>query len=304
MKDAPEIAPEIRGLLEEIVADPRSAIRLVPRRALRTWFDTDETVRASDVVHTSAERHLVEMHREELAALLCEASWISYWKAPVLSYRPIGEDGRLYEPTQREPEWRRRAGRVVAASDRSAGIELLRQCLEGVEPQLGWMLAQASLGLVPNDKTRFDLALNAMWKRPRTAMVLFNRLNMRARPASLRALTLQSLGSQACYLGLFNDAHEYYRAAGTLDAQSPYGWGCAFALSCFLGDEERAREEARELGATIMPEDPRVPELRQLLREWRKSRNVSELTRARNVLGQIGDRIPRIARDLCEDFNQ
>ena len=28
MKDVPEIAPEIRGLLEEIVAKPRSAIRL------------------------------------------------------------------------------------------------------------------------------------------------------------------------------------------------------------------------------------------------------------------------------------
>jgi hypothetical protein len=60
MKSVPEIAPEIRSLLEEIVADPRSAIRLVPQRALRTWFDSSETVRASDIVRTNAERHLVE----------------------------------------------------------------------------------------------------------------------------------------------------------------------------------------------------------------------------------------------------
>ena len=99
MKDVPDIAPEIRGLLEEIVADPRSAMRLAPRRALRTWFDTDEMVRASDVVRTSAERHLVEVHREELAALLCEAACISYWKAPVLSNRPIGAEPHLQDKT-------------------------------------------------------------------------------------------------------------------------------------------------------------------------------------------------------------
>src|SRR5262245_49199710 len=126
MKDAPEIAPEIRGLLEEIVADPRSAIRLVPRRALRTWFDTGATVRTSDVVRTSAERHLVEMYREELAALLCEAAWISYWKAPVLSSRPTGVDGKLYNPTEREPDWRRRARRGFAVPfPPSDGVELL-----------------------------------------------------------------------------------------------------------------------------------------------------------------------------------
>ena len=302
MKDVPEIAPEIRGLLEEIVANPRSAIRLAPRRALSSWFDSGEMVRATDVSHDKGARHLVAAHREELAALLREASWISYWKAPVLTYRPVGEDGALYHPTQREPAWCHRAEREFSGSkDSSTNIELLRQCLDGILPHRGRELAQASLGLVPNDKTRFNLALNAQWKRPRTAMVLFSRLLSHNQRTNLGALVFQSLGTQACFLGLFADAHRFYRASSTLDPDSPFGWGCAFNLSCFLGNREQAREEAAELGTLISPEDARILELRDLLREWRKARRVDELVEARRVVGWFGDRIPRVAKVLCED---
>jgi len=303
MKDVPEIAPEIRGLMEEIVADPRSAIRLAPRRALSTWFDTGETVRASDVSRTKAERHLVEAHREELAALLCEASWISYWKAPVLSYRPVGSDGKLYNPTEREPEWRRRAEPEVGLShDGSTGIALLRRCLVGIQPRQGLDLAQAALSLVPSDKTRCYVALNSQWSTPGRAIMLFRRIALRAQPADLRPRILDTLGSLTCSLGLLAEARESYRGSSALDPRSPYGWACAFNLSCFLGDATAAREEGAELGKAVGPRDPRVLELRDLLRDWGKARSERELLEARSVIQRITDQIPDAARELCQPF--
>lgn len=302
MKDVPDIVPEIRSLLEEIVADPRSAIRLAPRRALSTWFDTGETARASQVSQTKAERHLIELHREALAALLCEASWISYWKAPELSCRPVGADGRPYQPTEREPDWRRRAEREVCNSARDHDLGLLRQCLTGIKASEGSALARASLSLIPSDKTRCYVALNAQWNKPRTAIALFSRLAGHAQPARLRPWILISLGAQTCHLGLLSEARDRYRESSALDPGSPFSWGCAFNLSCFLGDEKGAREDAAELGRIVDAPDPRVLELRHLLEKWRETRTETELSKARGVIELIGDRLPGAAKELSKAF--
>jgi tetratricopeptide (TPR) repeat protein len=303
VKNVPEIAPEIRGLLEEIVANPRSAIKLAPRRALRTWFDTGETVRASDVTRTKAERHLVEVHREELAALLCEASWISYWKAPVLSPRPNGADGSLYDPTDLEPDWRRRASHEVdATSGSSSGIDLLRQCLDGIQHQQARPLAEASLGLVPSDKTRCYVALSSQWTKPRVAIHLYGRL-LNARPSSLKPGILGNLAALNCHLGFLGEARRLYQEASALDPLCPYDRSCAFVLACILGDEKSAREEATELGKHFLPGDQRFQEAGTLLRQWRKSRPTNELLKSRVVFDHITEKIPEVARTLCLALN-
>lgn len=303
MKDVPDIAPEIRGLLEEIVADPRSMIRLAPRRALRTWFDTGEMVRASDVTRTKAERHLVEVHREELAALLREAAWISYWKAPVLSNRPIGADGKLYHPTEREPDWRERAEReVTTTSHRSDGVELLRQCLVGIQPQRGWSLGQASLGLVPRDWTRFNIALSVPWSRPRVAIALLGRFARQARPLTARLEALMSLAARTCSLGLFEEARDVYREAARLEPQSPSARTCAFNLSCFVGEEKSAMAEALELVQVARQDDPRVVEVQHTLREWIKARSDTELDVARSTARKLHGRIPEVAAVVCRSY--
>ncbi len=300
MKNVPDIAPEIRGLLEEIVADPRSMIRLAPRRALRTWFDTGETVRASDVTRTKAERHLVEVHREELAALLCEAAQISYWRAPGLAHRPVGADGKLYNPTEREPDWRRRAEpEVVSPSGSFHGVELLRQCLVAIESHQAWTLAQASLSLVPRDKTRFYVALSVPWSRPRAAIALLNRLVLRARSERVRLDALVSLAARTCCLGLLEEARGLYRDYASRTPQSPCGWICAFNLSCIVGDEEAARAEAIQLGKVATPDNPIVADVSELLREWMKTRSDGEISEARIVRRHISGEVPDTAGVVC-----
>lgn len=303
MKDAPEIAPEIRGLLEEIVADPRSAIRLVPRRALRTWFDTGETVRASDVVRTSAERHLIEMHREELAALLCEAAWISYWKAPVMSYRPSGADGELYDPTEREPAWRERTKRAVATTPiASDGVELLRHCLTGVQPHRGWALGQASLALVPRDLARYYIALSVDWSRPSVAIALLNRFARRARPLSTKLEAVLSMAARACSLGMLKEARDIYREAGRIDPGSPCAWSCSFNISCLLGDEKAANWEGNELARIASNDGSMVVEVHTILRDWIRTRSASEREAAASTARQLGDQALEATAVICREY--
>ena len=87
-----------------------------------------------------------------------------------------------------------------------------------------------------------------------------------------------------------------------LNPESPYGGSFAFNLSCFLGEEDAARLEAGELAKLFRPQDPRVLEVQSILREWAKTRSESELQRQRGMVGRLADRIPEIARVLCQAF--
>jgi hypothetical protein len=215
MKDVPAIDPEIRGLLEEIVADPRSRMRLAPRRALREWFDTGETIRPREASVTKAERHLIEVHREALAELLREAAWIAYWKAPVFAHKPVASDGRLYDPADLEPRWRERA-RVYIKEPclQDSLVSLLAECLEGLTPARAHSLAMTSLTLVGNDKTRFYLALSVPWDRPRAALSMLRRLSHHRLPRSFSEKVLSCIGARLCAIDALREARaEYSRVA-------------------------------------------------------------------------------------------
>ena len=200
-----------------------------------------------------------------------------------------------------ESNWIRRAERKIASSPpTSSDVQLLRQCMTGIAATQGYALAQASLSLVPSDRTRCYLALSVPWEKPRVAINLFHRLERRAQPRSLRPDILLSLASRTCHLGLFHEAREFYRASSSLNPQSPYGWVFAFNLSCFLGDAKAAVAEAVELDKTARPDDPRVLEDCNVLREWMKARTEDQLAIARKAVGCMSHELPEVARVLCQ----
>jgi hypothetical protein len=283
VKDLPEIAPEIRGLLEEIVADPRSSIRLAPRRALRSWFDTGETVRAREVSRTSAERHLIEAHREAVAQLLYEASRIAYWKGAVRSLRPSGPDGRPYDPARDEPSWRSRAGRRMTGT-MEEGTELLRSCLEGIAPQRGYALAEASLGLVPRDDTRICLASHIMEAQPRSALAIFERTALRTSSPKVRGLAWGEVGTRCVLLDRLEEAGQAY-VRSRIDW--PHACFSLFNLACIAGRSDEAETYSAELGLLATPESPTVNQALDLIKGWAQTRSREEIRRA----NQTADRI-------------
>jgi hypothetical protein len=296
VKELPEIAPEIRGLLEEIVADPRSAIRFAPRRALRSWFESDEILGARDVSRTRAEKHLIEAHREALAQLLYDAAKIAYWKAPELSLRPLGSDGRPYSPHEEEPLWRLRAEKRLGCTRMvSDGAELLRKCLTDVSPEDGHALALASLGLVRRDETRVCLACHLMKNQPRAALVVFERTASRTTSARIRGLAWGEVGARLVSLGRLEEAKEaYWRSKGDW----PYAWFSLFNLACFTGKSGEATNCSKELGLLFSPDSSTVSEMSSLLTRWARERTEKEIRCARETVARIADGLSAPAREV------
>ena len=60
--------PEVEHLLAEIAADPNSSLLRIPRaKVLPELFRPPDPIRQSAHFMTSAERHLLAVHREEVA---------------------------------------------------------------------------------------------------------------------------------------------------------------------------------------------------------------------------------------------
>ena len=302
MKPLPEIAPEIRGLLEEAVKDPRSSMRLVPRRALLSWFDKGETVGARDVSTTSLERHLIEAHREDLAQILYEAAVIGYWKTGSLHHRPLGADGGPFDPSSAELDWSRRAERRAEPRIRvNEGSELLQQCLNGIRPQAAYALAVTSLSLVASDKTRYCVAKLLPSDQPRAAIAALRRLSRPTQKEDLLLQVLHTLGSQLCFVGRYADAREAYRESASLDS-GVIGRCYSFNLSCVLDEELEAAAEARELERLARPDDFRLIEAKNILRHWLQEVDPEVARRARNLAGRFARRETNSVLALCQAY--
>jgi hypothetical protein len=298
MKEAPEIASELRDLLEEIVADPRSAIRFAPRRALRSWFESGETLSGREIDHTRAERHLIEAYREELAQLLLEGARIAYWIAPVFAHRPIGADGVPYDPSQGEPVWKRRAHRSLRSLPPLGGVELLRQCLDGLSPHVALPLARASLVLVRRVASLFCVAATLPRDKPRLSVHLIDRLLDEA-PTENKSMILRERGARLCALGALREARESYRASSRFDPTSPIEPCYILNLSCFLDDQTAAMEAASELGRLVGPSDPRMEQAREILTAWVSTQADGPRSVARAVASRIVPAVPEVSRPLC-----
>lgn len=288
MKDAPEIAPEIRGLLEEIVADPRSAIRLAPRRALLPWLESGDTARVSEISSTNAERELLKVQREALAKLLYEAARIAYWKAPPLpSHRPVGRDGMPYDPIDGEPLVLRCSRRRLARSEGAPGVDLLRQCFEGIRPEQGPALVRASLSLVPRDEARVLLGLILGKERPRTAMVVLRRLSATTVEGSIKGHALRGLG--ACLYGvrLFSEARRSYERSAFHGLDSACSWLYVLNLSCLLVDERTARLAVDEIHRRMDEQAPRIEEGLSLIASAIKDLDPASIQNASAILARL-----------------
>jgi hypothetical protein len=299
VREQPDIVGEIRGLLEEIAADPRSSARFTPRRALREWFDGGEALRARSMDGTRAERHLVAAHREGLAATLLEAAKIAYWKDPVLSLRPIEPGGALYDERAAEERWRPSAQRrAERATESGAEVELLRACITQVRPEHGHDLALASLSLVPSDAARYFVTRTLPWDRPRTAISLLRRLAALAK-GPIRVHALSSLACRLCAIEELSEARAFYLEAAHSSSAIPDDWFFLFNLSCLLGDVSEASMASRELGEIVGGNHPRTKQVAELCARWWATRSSQDRSVAARVSARLSGSLSEAARAIC-----
>ncbi|MEQ1893093.1 MAG: hypothetical protein ABL998_11155 [Planctomycetota bacterium] len=247
------IDPELHGLLDEIVTDPRSALRLTPRKALESWLFSDELVRPLPSA-TRAERHLLEAHREALAELLIQASRVAYWKTPSMGILVASPHGsRIPRVTEKQLE------RLIAVeSQHNPELDASLGSLLGTSPLRAEMvldLARASLALVPSDEARYAVAVALPESEPDSAIRILDALVMRQERKRNTELTwriLSTLGSRQASAKRLDSARDYYVRCRGMTEVAVIDEYCIANLSLYLGDSSSAREAARRIAA-----DPR-----------------------------------------------
>jgi hypothetical protein len=246
----------------------------------------------------SAERHLIEAYREEVAELLLRASEIAYWKTPVFSHHPLDASGRPFDPAVPDQPWRNRVQGALAARIELTGAGLLRGCLEMLHAEQAMPLAQASLALVPCDKARVFVAAMVPWDNPRLCVHLLERMLTHADTRWMLNL-LSQFAARLCALELLEDAREVYRRAALAVPESPIGRCYSFSLSCFLGDSASAEHEARELASSVPPGHARILQAHDILAAWTRTQGVARREAAERVIRTLSDSLPEVVRPLC-----
>lgn len=302
MKRELEIDPEIRGLLEEITSDPRSALRLAPRRALRSWFERPEPARTSDLATTSAERHLLEAYREEVAEMLCNGARLAFCKAPVWMHRALDSHGHVVDATAAEPAWRLHAARVCKSSSaRPTGKDLLIACLGAIDPRNGFAMAQASLSLIPRDRTRYFLALNAPWDSPHLALAILARLRGSV-PLELDLHAGRLEAARLCTAGRMTRARAIYVELARATASSAIDLCYALNLACAVGDPALALGDGEALNRACSTSDPDLAEAKDLVGKWLLTRSPEDRATSLRTASRVRPRIGGPAEAFLEVF--
>lgn len=166
--DVITLQPEVEEILREVARRPGSALLRVPRKDVaRTVLERDTVVHARTAGLSAAERHLVQVYREEVAFALRQAAY--YRLAHGDSSQGFMADRALASLRNGIPglETVRTAASVAARAAIEAGTgldtrELLEQCVvpdSGEWPSPG-QLAAAAHRLVPTSATRIYASLD------------------------------------------------------------------------------------------------------------------------------------------------
>jgi len=250
------IDPELHGLLDEIVADPRSALRLTPRKALSSWIFGDERAPRS-LSATHAGRHLLEAHREALAEILIQASRVAFWKAPGMAIRVESASRTRIGPVT-EAELQERIG---TEARQNPLLDPVLGTLLGTWPlraESAGELARASLALVPSDEARYAVALALPEGEAAAAIALLEPLVARQekkRNVELVWRVLASLGRRQATAGEWDRALSSYTLCRGLTPLAVIDEYCIANLACYLGDSDRARDAARRIEGDLRASD-------------------------------------------------
>ena len=301
---SPEIDPELRGLLDEVVRDPRSALRRTPRRALLEWFGNPTAAHARPIDATAAERHLVAVYRESLAEILRERALLAFLQDPEFCHPWRDPEGKL-----KDLDAHSRA--LVAKVPRAAGFarssgwfaayeEIFVLCAGTVGRDQSPALARLSVQLYPSDFAKFTLALTLPRSDPMEAIGLQQRLAIEARDVHRRMDALNDLAGRMAELGWISLARDQYERALELVPHAVEARCYALNLSCFLMDRDRVLFHSSALEDAAACDAGRVKESASIIRRWMRARDPREVARVSRFMRGLGDRLSTRAQTLME----
>jgi hypothetical protein len=236
MSDSLVFEAELEGLLREIAADPGSRLLRLPRPARpRDLLAMPEPAGRARAGLSTAERQLLEVHRDELAHLLRRACLMRFFSDPVRSIY-VNRSKTANESIQVDTpeEWQARARQALEDARSSpaplSGIELVEACLRsdrGASISITELARASQVLQVSNVAAAYvglDMALNGLHSE---ALTFMQAVLARSHGTLIRSCVLENMALAESALGKFSSAQDLYRQAAELDISrvSPViGW--------------------------------------------------------------------------------
>ncbi|MEQ1892026.1 MAG: hypothetical protein ABL998_05745 [Planctomycetota bacterium] len=281
----PDIDPELHGLIDEVVTDPRSALRRTPRRALLQWFGNPDSATARPLDATTAERHLVAVYRESLAELLLRASWLALHRQALPRMSPCRSDGSTVDMEVEAKQLQISAVRARHLGYETAGAPdaqaLLDLCVGSLDSARAASFAEMALALAPSEFGQVRLASALPDSESTSAIRIFQQLAHDAAATYVRKDARNGLALRMLEHGWLNLAREEYRKAVEEAPHSPEARFSVFNLACWADDRVEAIEQSHEIARACSPGDPRLHEAVDIFRQWGRSCDPSFVNRIR-----------------------
>ena len=266
--------PAIRELLLDIARDKDSTLMRVPRANLARYAATG--IRAGATALSSAERHLMQTHRIEVALALrnlCRARLWEHPQARLHVMRPITRTTFFEVPEQATSVARGlRALEPIQTLDEATGVaDLLEACIQppGTRGPSTTQLAAASLRLEPTDQARIYCAIDSMYDGdPDRALHVLHAV-LGSRPSrDLEAYALTSTGCIEATLAKWQTALDAYKRASELHPSRAMPLMSALIVSGFLSDFALGQALAGNIDDQYSENHPAVSSFSILLGEW------------------------------------
>lgn len=294
--------PEVVHLLAEVVADPRSCLNRAPRKPVAQWVVRREgPVSASEPFMSRAERHLIRVHREEVAHLLyqeCQRAVLRGSIGPHLVQR-ISPECRVCLPSK--DLWSRRARRLrnTALFETNREVFSLQSNNRPLKTETALQFASASLRLVPRDSTRIWLGLAMLqlsWAH--SALQVFGDVLKNSTVQLYRALAHLDSGLACLTLGQLRESRNHYRASAHTHQEFLPGQTSWMTTALWLADRRdflKAADGMKDYGDEVAAS---ASQFETALQPSNWLIGFSE--EGTRMFAETADRIPDIARRILD----
>ena len=262
--DSLGLDPEVRELLLDIARDKDSTLLRVPGSKLQKYTATGGQADRTSL--SSAEGHLIQTHRVEVALALrrlCRARLWEHPEARLHLMRPVTRTTFFEVPTQATSVARGlQALEPIRTVDEASGVaELLEACIQptdGAGPSTT-QLAAASLRLEPTDQARIYCAIESKYEDDPDNGIRILRSVLGSRPSrELEAYALTNLGSIETGRSNWRVAFEAYDRAAVLMNDRPAPLMSGMLASAFASETVRGRALAERIDEKYDEHHPAV----------------------------------------------
>jgi hypothetical protein len=306
-----ELDPNLEEILRDIARDPRSTLfHTTPRQLALGLRNRTPRISSRQAALSSAERHLLEVYREEVAWLLYKACQRGVLENPNCSvgvHRWITRETQVVpltpgEWTTHADETRRQLQSLSSGPDSLSILGSLdldarfpRRPLRGI--------AIASLRLIPRDETRLLYAMASIQANDNGGSLQALQLVTENHPTPLNAYAAYANRALVLWQAkLLRPALDEYQRAGRVEPGSAIASAYALCVSILLENQQQALIAAthlEDLGTTV---EPGLAECIEYAGMQRRSSTHKITRQQRRIVQVIVDACPRTAGRIASVY--